>query len=160
MGKGNSAKGDTGDASDSPDQVLAKAKAEAAKIVAAAEAAATSIRDAAKAEKDAAKPAAQVAAASAPVPRTVISVKVMAVRKGYANHRVYKPGDKFVYRYHSHDSLGGLRTREQMLGSWMVDESDQRYGVKPDQLNRVGEIMKEAETNDDGSPKSTDSDVL
>lgn len=146
----------------SAEELLAAAKAKADEIVKNAENNANLIVEAAKKEVEQNAKSADVRAqeAGALVQKTVISVKVMAVKIGYANHRIYKPGDKFVYRYHSHDSLGRLRTQEQMLGSWMVDASDKRYGLPGDKLTKVGTVIEEVERDEVGMAVNKDADVL
>lgn len=127
-----------------PDDVLAAAHAEAEKIMAAARAAADSEVEAAKEEAIHIRSS----ASSGAVPlqdktkRHIISVRVCAIKRGYANHRIYEPGDRFLFRYWSHQVIpatGELveANLEKMLGGWMITADDPRFGRTQAELQDV-----------------------
>ena len=126
------------------DSIIAKAKEEAEKIMAAARAAADSEVSAAKEEaksiSDAAVKGAAMPMEQDQTKRHIKSLRVCAIRRGYANHRIYEPGDKFLYRYWSHHLKDGALVavpEEKALGGWMVTEADSRYRKTKEELQDV-----------------------
>ena len=147
MAKDKTVKADT-----TAEDIVVAAREEAAKILAAARAAADSEVTAAKEEakfiSERAVPAAGVVQDK--TKRHIISVKVRAIKRGYANHRIYETGDPFTFRYWSHQLFPGgvLKAvlQEKALGGWMVTDVDPRFGKSKEELQDVR--VAEADASD------------
>lgn len=140
MSKSN--KADAGNTQPSVDDIIAKAHEEAKKIMDAATKGADEMVEAAKAESELIKTStvAPAAVVQDQTKKHIKSLKVCAIKRGYANHRIYEPGDKFLYRYWSHVQQGTALvavTEEKALGGWMVTADDPRFSKSKAELQDV-----------------------
>lgn len=124
---------------ESADDVLAAARKEAEAILASARKGADSEVAAAKeeAERIRTETVAPAAAVQDQTKKHIKSLRVCAIKRGYANHRIYEPGDKFLYRYWSHVQQGAELVpvpEEKALGGWMVKSDDPRFSKSREEL--------------------------
>lgn len=95
--------------------------------------------------------------------RHIKSVNVRAIRKGYANHRIYEVGSKFSFRYWSHTKVGDEWvpvSEEKALGSWMVPSTDPRYSKTAEELADVRVAESDSEDISTASVGKDDLNVI